>query len=136
MFKFLKLTLFWAESFLNKNAWMFRCSKFCLDKGFPVASLRTDHCYCTNALPLKRLYEGVDNTKECNLFCSGVYGKEGRCERDQCCGGQQKDGRHTYTVFIFGSKKQFNIIFRFKLKVFYMNFPFRSIKNLLQLYPV
>ena len=83
-----------------------------MEKGFPVASLRTDHCYCTNELPLRRLYEGVDNTRECNLFCSGIYGQEGRCQRDQCCGGQQTDGEQTYTVFISGSKIWFMKIFR------------------------
>ena len=82
---------------------LLRCNDFCIDKEISVASIRSDDCYCTNVLPLDRLYIGVDGSSHCNLFCSGIYRPSGTCVRDQCYGGEQSDGRHTYTVYVSGS---------------------------------
>ena len=50
-----------------------RCAEFCSGKGFAVASLRKDLCACTNDLPLNRLYEGSDGTRQCNICAARVF---------------------------------------------------------------
>ena len=79
-----------------------RCAEFCSEKGFAVASLREDLCACNNDLPLKRLYEGIDNSKECKMRCAGVLASTAPCEREECCGGNKDDGTPVYTVIVVG----------------------------------
>ena len=78
-----------------------RCAEFCSGKGYAVASLRNDLCICTNDLPLDRLYEGSNGTRECNMRCAGIFPDETPCRRDECCGGGDDDNP-VYTVLVVG----------------------------------
>ncbi|XP_044175465.1 uncharacterized protein LOC114954580 [Acropora millepora] len=63
------------------------CAEFCSEKGYGVVSLRDNLCACNNELALNRLYEGTNNSKECNMRCPGVLASTAPCEKEECCGG-------------------------------------------------
>ena len=77
------------------------CAKICKEKGFAIVSTRDADCYCTNTLPLPRLYDAYSKLAAgdggpCTTTCPGVFTTV-PCEGDECCGGQ-----NAYSVFIVG----------------------------------
>ena len=80
------------------------CVDKCAERGYAVSSTRGQYCYCTNTLPLPRLYQarepqasGTDGP--CSTTCPGasIAGTNTACQGEECCGGP-----NAYSVYLSG----------------------------------
>ena len=80
------------------------CVDKCAERGYAVSSTRGQYCYCTNTLPLPRLYQarepqasGTDGP--CSTTCPGasIAGTNTGCRGEECCGGP-----NAYSVYLSG----------------------------------
>ena len=72
----------------NYNA---KCQLECQESGYPIASTKGIHCYCTYNLPLPQIHRADDRqsagiTGPCRTTCPGSFTTVG-CQGDECCGG-------------------------------------------------
>lgn len=69
-----------------------KCQAACRGEGYPIASTKGRHCYCTNTLPIPQLYRAdsdmsAGNGGPCSTVCPGVFTTHS-CQKDECCGGE------------------------------------------------
>ena len=77
------------------------CTNKCQEEGFAISSTKGSDCYCSNVLPLPRLYSNLEEEASgtdgpCSTTCPGAYTSQG-CEGEECCGGPS-----AYSVYIVG----------------------------------
>ena len=93
-----------AVKFQNSNNVNHDCVDKCAERGYAVSSTRGQYCYCTNTLPLPRLYQarepqasGTDGP--CSTTCPGasIAGTNTGCQGEECCGGP-----NAYSVYLSG----------------------------------
>ena len=93
-----------AVKFQSSNNVNHDCVDKCAERGYAVSSTRGQYCYCTNTLPLPRLYQagqpqasGTDGP--CSTTCPGasIAGGNTGCQGEECCGGP-----NAYSVYLSG----------------------------------
>ena len=80
------------------------CVDKCAEKGFAISSTKGSSCYCTNTLPLPRLYKANEDEASgtdgpCSTACPGTRAAQRNipCQGDECCGGPS-----AYSVYLSG----------------------------------
>ena len=80
------------------------CVDKCAERGFAISSTKGSSCYCTNTLPLPRLYKATEKNASgsdgpCSTACPGTRAAQQNvaCQGDECCGGPS-----TYSVYLSG----------------------------------
>ena len=80
------------------------CVDKCAEKGFAISSTKGSSCYCTNILPLPRLYKANEDEASgtdgpCSTACPGTIAAQRNiaCQGDECCGGPS-----AYSVYLSG----------------------------------
>ena len=80
------------------------CVDKCAERGFAISSTKGSSCYCTNVLPLPRLYKAKEDEASgtdgpCSTACPGTRAAQRNiaCQGDECCGGPS-----AYSVYLSG----------------------------------
>ena len=80
------------------------CVNKCAERGFAISSTKGSSCYCTNVLPLPRLYKANEKKASgsdgpCSTACPGTRAAQRKiaCQGDECCGGPS-----AYSVYLSG----------------------------------
>ena len=80
------------------------CVDKCAERGFAISSTKGSSCYCTNVLPLPRLYKATEKKASgsdgpCSTACPGTRAAQRNvpCQGDECCGGPS-----AYSVYLSG----------------------------------
>ena len=80
------------------------CVDKCAERGFAISSTKGLSCYCTNTLPLPRLYKANEDEASgtdgpCSTACPGTRAAQQNiaCQGDECCGGPS-----AYSVYLSG----------------------------------
>ena len=93
-----------ALVFNNSDNMNHNCVDQCAEAGYAVASTKGSNCYCTNVLPLPRVYDAGDPESSgtdgpCSTTCPGaaIAGSSAACQGTECCGGP-----NAYSVYLSG----------------------------------
>ena len=85
----------------NTNA---ECVDKCAEKAFAISSTKGSYCYCTNTLPVPRLWKANNKNASgisgpCSKACPGTRAAQRNipCQGDECCGGP-----NAYSVYLSG----------------------------------